>query len=194
MHGLGTSQVFLLLSLLIYTFFAPIGSAAAINQLTSNGVSKTVVGDVTVYIDQSSFQCDRIFCPPDTDRCQVTKFKAIENATELIRDNLCLAANNSALISERFIDNIAANEYDDLNLIVSSTGSSVITNSGNGRQLTPEEAEELNKRIAENIQRTQETLRMNLEKAREAINKAFSSFGNFGNLGNFGNFGGVRFW
>ncbi|XP_004518687.1 uncharacterized protein LOC101452210 [Ceratitis capitata] len=161
-----------------------IGTVSAYSQVSTDTYSETIAGDVVVYLNSTFWRCDRVSCPAGTEQCLVTKTNSPSIRGQLIRQNICLSAENRKLIDETFTEKIKPNTKIDFKLIVTSSGSSILQGHSNSVYSSETistnaaaNAEIINKNIARALKQAGEAVRKSIQEAQKEIVEAFGNVG-----------------
>ncbi|XP_053954373.1 uncharacterized protein LOC128860712 [Anastrepha ludens] len=178
MQRFGCQRPLLILPLFGFVCMSLAGFVSAVIQTNQDSYSSTVVGDVVVFRNETIWQCDRVFCPIDTEQCVVTKSMSPDSSTVLIRRNICVSPKNDTLIDTSFNETVEPNTNVELRLVSTKSGSYI--NGGSSSGINIADVNQINEKIqkdVENIirqstQNAQLDLRRAQNEARRSVQEA----------------------
>ncbi|XP_054735345.1 uncharacterized protein LOC129242616 [Anastrepha obliqua] len=174
MQRFGCQRPLLILALFGFVCLSLAGFVSAVTQINQDSYSSTVVGDVVVFRNKTTWQCDRVFCPIDTEQCVVTKSMSPDSSTVLIRRNICLSSKNDALIDTTFNETVEPNTNVELRLVSTKSGSYV--NGGSSSDINIADVNQINEKIQKDVEniirQSTQNAQLNLRRAQNEARRS----------------------
>ncbi|XP_065361369.1 asparagine-rich protein-like [Calliphora vicina] len=146
----------------------------------ARSLSTYQMGDVLIERSDDKWKCDKIECPPDTDRCFVSKSNKVEPSI-LKRVNYCYSKDNQIL--KQYVNETPVDPKSKINMQITSTSNGNVSSNGGSLEDFDEEKfnhemnqmqANLNSQMAnmdKELENQMQHLHSNLQNMNENINK-----------------------